>query len=198
MSDKPGLLAAKAPSAPTVRESVRPGPAGLPIPQAEVHRPAPGSYVVEVNLKPEFADAAGLTALRMLHGAGIAAARGVRVGRLYDLRGPLNLGHVHVAVRELLCDCVTQEFRLCHGAAAASPNSAERWRVEVWLKPAVADTAAESVRAALGDLGMPEVAVRCGLAYHIAAKCGRGQLDKAVARSLANPAIHLILVHEDR
>ena len=119
----------------------------------------------------------------------------MRVGRLYALRGPLTLGHIHVAMRELLCDCVTQEFRICHSASAA-PHNGCLWRVEVWLKPTVTDTVGESVREALRDLGIPEVAVRCGMSYHIAGKCGRNQLDKAVGRSLANPIVHRFSLHE--
>ena len=153
-----------------------------------------GRYIVEVSLKPDFTDTEGLSAQWLLHCAGLPA-RAVRVGRLYDLRGPLNLGHVHVAVRELLCDCVTQEFRICHSTCPA-PHNGCLWRVEVWLKPTVTDTVGESVREALRDLGMPEVAVRCGMSYHITGKYGRNQLDKAVARSLANPIVHRFSLHE--
>ncbi|MDD5630002.1 MAG: phosphoribosylformylglycinamidine synthase subunit PurS [Elusimicrobia bacterium] len=175
MSDKTVVL---------TKESSEPKPAAA----------GPGSYLVEVSLKPDFTDAEGLSAQWLLHCAGLPA-RGVRVGRLYDLRGPLNLGHVHVAARELLCDCVTQEFRICH-SSGASPHNGCLWCVEVWLKPTVTDTVGESVRAALHDLGIPDVSVRCGMSYHIAGKCGRHQLDKAVARSLANPIVHRFTLGE--
>jgi phosphoribosylformylglycinamidine (FGAM) synthase PurS component len=155
----------------------------------------PGTYLVEVNLRQDFSDAEGISALWLLHCAGVSTARSVRVGRLYDLRGPLNLGHVHLAARDLLCDCVTQEFRIRNATAASALNGG-LWRVEVWLKTTVTDTVGESVRDALIDLGLPAVAVRCGWAYHIEGKCGRNQLDKAVSRSLANPIIHRFIVHE--
>lgn len=176
MSDKTGVL---------TKEASGPAP---------VAKPASGSYLVEVSLKPDFTDAEGLSAQWLLQCAGLPA-HAVRVGRLYDLRGPLNLGHVHVAVRELLCDCVTQEFRICHSAGTA-PHNGCLWRVEVWLKPTVTDIVGESVCEALRDLGMPQVAVRCGMSYHIAGKCGRNQLDKAVARSLANPIVHHFSLNE--
>ena len=179
MSDKAQVLAkepSKADAAP------KPSPNG------------PGNYLLEVTLKGDYADAEGQAAQWLLHGAGLST-RAVRVGRLYDLKGPLNLGHVHTAARELLCDCVTQEFRICHSSCVAHHNGC-LWRVEVWLKPTVTDTVGESVHDALCDLGMPEVAVRCGTSYHIAGKCGRNQLDKVVARSLANPIIHRFSLHE--
>ena len=34
------------------------------------------------------------------------------------------------------------------------------------------------------------------MSYHIAGKCGRNQLDKAVARYLANPIVHHFSLNE--
>jgi phosphoribosylformylglycinamidine (FGAM) synthase PurS component len=175
MSEKTAVLSKTEPAA-------KPSPAG------------PGSYLVEVCLKSDFSDADGMAAQWLLNGAGLGACA-VRAGRLYDLRGALNLGHVHVAVRELLCDCVTQEFRIWH-ASSAAPHNGCLWRVEVWLKPTVTDIVGESVREALRDLGIPDIAVRCGLSYHIAGKCSRQLLDRAVSRSLANPIVHRFSLHE--
>jgi len=206
MSDKTGVLVKAAPGR-AVRPALerqpfsapaRGGGQGAAVPAGQpFSTPARGggTYLLEVTLKPEFTDSEGLSALGLLHRAGVTAARCVRVGRLYELRGPLNLGHVHVAVRDLLCDCVTQEFRICH-AVKPSPNNGNLWRVEVWLKPAVPDPVAESVRYALLELGIPDPEVRCGLAYRITGKCGRNQLEKAAARSLANPVIHRCSVCE--
>ncbi|MBI5240233.1 MAG: phosphoribosylformylglycinamidine synthase subunit PurS [Elusimicrobia bacterium] len=178
MSDKTAVLAKETPETAAVKTAAA----------------GPGSYLVEVCLKSDFTDAEGQSAQWLLNSAGLSA-RAVRVGRLYEMRGALNLGHVHVAVRELLCDCVTQEFRVWH-ASCAAPGNGCLWRVEVWLKPTVTDTVGESVRDALRDLGIPDIAVRCGLAYHIAGRCSRQQLDRAVARSLANPIVHRVSLHE--
>jgi len=164
--------------------------------EAPAARPssAGGSYLVEVCLKPDFTDAEGLAAQWLLNGAGLSV-RAVRTGRLYDLRGALNLGHVNTAVRELLCDCVTQEFRIWH-APGAAPHNGCLWRVEVWLKPTVTDTVGESVREALRDLSIPDIAVRCGFSYHIAGRCSRQVLERTVSRSLANPIVHRFSLHE--
>ena len=153
----------------------------------------PGAYLVEVTLKPEFPDAEGICALSLLHATGLPAARCVRLGRLYDLRGPLNLSHVHIAVRELLCDGVTQNFRI--GRPAPSSNGGSLWRVEVW--PKTAAVRADALLLALQELGLPPaISVRCGRLYHITGKCGHLQLEKAVARSLAHPLTHTFSVCE--
>ncbi len=154
------------------------------------------TYLVEVRLKAEFADAEGAAALALLQGAGLPAAKEARVRRLYELRGPLNSGHAQQIARELLCDPVTHEFRLLTGPQTAL-NGMNHWRVEVWLKPGVTDPVGDTVRRAVAEMGLPEPAsVRVGLAYHVAVKCGRAQVEKAAARALANPVIHRVSVTE--
>lgn len=156
-----------------------------------------GRYQVEVRLRSDFSDAEGLEARARLNAAGVNSAREVRVSRLYEIRGPLNQGHVQQAARELLADPVTQDFRIVTNAAP-SPNGMNHWRAEVWLKDSVTDAPGESVRSAMIELGLPAPdAVRCGWAYHIEGKCGRNQLEKAVARTLANPVVHRFAVTEE-
>lgn len=156
----------------------------------------PSAYQVEVKLKGDYADVEGETALSLLRSLGVNTAREVRVSRLYDFGGALNAAQAQQAARELLCDPVTQEFKIVNGASPVL-NGMSHWRVEVWLKPSVSDPVGETVRGALTELGLPPGSqVRAGLAYHVSGKCGRNQLEKAVARSLANPVIHSFSVAE--
>ena len=142
---------------------------------------------------PSTGDCSAATCSLTVAGAGLSAARCVRLGRLYEMRGPLNLGHVHVAARELLCDGVTQNFRI--GRAAPPSDGGGFWRVEVWPMPAAANS--DGLLLALQELGLPPaVSVRCGRTYHITGRCIRMQLEKAVARSLAHPLIHTFSVCE--
>lgn len=148
------------------------------------------AHIIEVRLKPEFPDSTGAHVLRLLHGLNLYTAKDVRAARLYSIKGPLNLGHAQQAARELLCDAVTEEFRLIT-QPAPNPNGQSHWRVEVWLKTSVTDPVGETVHAALIELGLPTPdVVRCGAVYHITGKCPRGQLEKTIARCVANPVIH--------
>src|SRR4051812_15929288 len=106
------------------------------------------AYTVEVKLRPDFQDAEGQAALSLLQGLGLTAARDCRTSRLYELRGGLNSANAQLIARDLLCDPVTQEFRL---VSAAEPvlNGMSHWRVEVWLKASVADSVGDTVRAAI-------------------------------------------------
>ena len=156
----------------------------------------PNSYTVEVKLRPDFPDAEGQAALSLLQGLGLSAARDCRTSRLYELRGALNSGHAQQIARDLLCDPVTQEFRL---ASAHEPvlNGMTHWRVEVWLKPSMTDTVGDTVRSAIGEMGLPQPdSVRVGTAFLLSGKCHRNQLEKLISRGLANPVIHRFTVSE--
>jgi len=157
---------------------------------------ARSTYQVEVGLRPEFFDAKGQAALALLHGAGLAAAREVRAGEIYEIRGLFNAGQIQQTARELLCDSVTQQYRILDRASPGS-NGMNRWRVEVWLKDSSSEPPPRGLREAFLDLGLPAPeSLRRGHAYHISGHCHRAQLEKAAARALGDPAIHRFLVCE--
>ena len=75
------------------------------------------THLVEVCLRPEFADAEGAGALALLHGQGLSAIKEARAGRLYEIKGPLTANQVLQAAKDLLCDGVTQEHRVVSPSA---------------------------------------------------------------------------------
>jgi phosphoribosylformylglycinamidine (FGAM) synthase PurS component len=155
------------------------------------------THLVEVRLKPEFADAEGASALQLLREQGLSALREARSSKVYELVGPMSANQAHQAARDLLCDPVTQEFRLLSPAGAAVLNGMNAWRVEVWLKPTVTDPVGLTVIEAAADIGLPRpTAVRCGSAYRLIGRALKPQLEKAVAKCLANPLIHRVVVSE--
>jgi len=157
------------------------------------------TYQVEVNLRPELFDAKGQAALALLHGAGLATAREVRAGEIYEIRGTLNAGQLQQTARDLLCDAVTQQYRILDLAGAPGSNGMNHWRVEVWLKESMDDPVARTLSEAFLDLGLPAPeSLRRGLAYHVSGRCHRIQIEKAVALTLADPAIHRFIVSEAR
>ena len=154
------------------------------------------THLVEVRLRPEFADAEGAGALSLLHGQGLSAIKEARACRLYEIKGPLNANQVLQAAKDLLCDGVTQEHRVV-SASAVQLNGMNFWRVEVWLKPTVCDSVGETVIAAIAEMGLPRPdTVRCALVYRLAGRGTKAQIEKAVSKSLANPLIHRFLVSE--
>jgi phosphoribosylformylglycinamidine (FGAM) synthase PurS component len=76
-------------------------------------------------------------------------------------------------------------------------NGMNFWRVEVWLKPTVSDPVGATVIEAIGEGGFPRpTGARCALLYLLNGRAVKAQIEKAVAKSLANPLIHRVVVSE--
>jgi phosphoribosylformylglycinamidine (FGAM) synthase PurS component len=154
------------------------------------------THLIEVRLRPEFADAEGASALALLQAQSLPSLKDARVSRLYEIKGPITANQVQQAAKDLLCDPVTQEHRVVTPTAPPL-NGMNFWRVEVWLKPTVSDPVGETVRDAIAAMGLPRPdAVRCALVYRLSGRAAKAQIEKAVARTLANPLIQRALVTE--
>ena len=154
------------------------------------------THLIEVRLRPEFTDAEGAGALMLLQGSGLGSIKETRVCRLYEIKGPLSGNQVQQAAKDLLCDGVTQEFRVL--SPSHTPlNGMNFWRVEVWLKPTVTDPVGETVRSAVAEMGLPRPdSVRCALVYRLVGRSTKPQIEMAFSKSLANLLIHRCVVSE--
>jgi phosphoribosylformylglycinamidine (FGAM) synthase PurS component len=147
--------------------------------------------VVEVTSKLGVNDAPGQALLDQILAIGVPGAREVRVSSLYEIAGRLTTSQVDLLGRALLCDPITQEFRLDLSASSPAFLIGPHWRVEVWLKPQVTDPVGESVRKAVKDMDLPELeSVRTGTAYQIVGRITQNQIEKIVSKLLANQLIH--------
>lgn len=154
------------------------------------------THNIEVRLRPEHTDAEGAAALSLLVAQGMPSLREARVSRVYEIKGPISANQVLQATKDLLCDAVTQEFRVLTPANAPM-NGMNFWRVEVWLKPTVTDPVGETVRDAIADMGLPRPeSVRCAMVYRLSGRANKPQLEKAVSKCLANSLIHRAVVTE--
>jgi len=158
-------------------------------------RAAPGirqaAHVVEVASKLGINDAPGQALLDQMPAIGVAGAREVRVSSLYEIAGRLTPSQVDLLGRSLLCDPITQEFRLDLSASSPAFLIGPHWRVEVWPKPQVTDPVGDSVRKAIVDMGLPEPeSVHTGTAYQITGRITPNQLEKIVTKLLSNRVIH--------
>ena len=153
-------------------------------------------HLIEVKLRSEFNDAEGAAAMALLREQGLSNIKDVRMGRIYEVSGALSASQAHQAGKDLLCDAVTQEFRLVP-AAPPPMNGMNFWRVEVWLKPTVSDPVGATVVEAIAEGGLPRpTGVRCVMLYLLNGRAVKAQIEKAVAKSLANPLIHRVVVTE--
>lgn len=155
------------------------------------------THVLEIRLRADFVDAEGQGALALLKEQGLSSLKEVRTGRLYELTGSLTANQAQQAGKDVLCDSVTQELRLAPSGAAPASNGMNFWRVEVWLKPTVSDPVGATVVEALAQAGFPAPAsARCASLYLLSGRALKPQIEKAFAKSLANPLIHRVVVTE--
>ena len=154
------------------------------------------THCFEVKLRGEFTDGEGAAALALLREQGLSSLKEVRMGRLYELCGALSASQAYQIGKDLLCDAVTQEFRVVP-TAPAPMNGMNFWRVEIWLKPTVSDPVGETVIEAVVEAGLPRPSsARCAMLYLLNGRALKPQIEKAVAKSLANPLIHRIVITE--
>ncbi|MFH2204504.1 MAG: phosphoribosylformylglycinamidine synthase subunit PurS [Elusimicrobiota bacterium] len=157
----------------------------------------PPRYRIEVAAKYGQDDPHGAALSSQLASIGLPASLDVRVSSLYELIGTMTKHHIQTLSRDLLTDPITQEFRLDDTASSPAFLIGPHWRVEVWLKPTVTDPTGESVREAVGDLGLPRPEqVRTGTAYRILGNARRPQIDRLLNKLLSNPLIHETIVQE--
>ena len=153
-------------------------------------------HLIEVKLRGEFIDAEGASALALLREQGLSSLKEIRTGRLYEISGSLSANQAQQVGKDLLCDAVTQEFRLVPNSPAPM-NGMNFWRVEVWLKPTVSDPVGATVVEAIVEGGLSKpTAARCALLYLLTGRAVKAQIEKAVAKSIANPLIHNVIVTE--
>ncbi|MFH1726722.1 MAG: phosphoribosylformylglycinamidine synthase subunit PurS [Elusimicrobiota bacterium] len=167
----------------------------LPPPRKLAPAPELPRHLVEVATKYGMTDASGAALLSKIPSLGVQNAREVRVSALYEIVGKLTVNQVHQLSRELLSDPVTQEYRVERAMPSPAFLMGPHWRLEVWLKPALADPVGESVRKAVRDMGLPEPArVRTGTAYHILGRVNKAQVGSILEKLLSNPLIHKLKV----
>jgi phosphoribosylformylglycinamidine synthase len=143
----------------------------------------------EVEIAPRHEDAEGNRVRGALPAIGVGKPMQVAASRFYLLDGELNESQAQQVARELLTDATVETSRLSRSTQPATDAP-----VSVLLKPGVMDPAAESVKRAIRDLGLPAVGVRTGRRYRFDPSLSPDD-HAAVARGiLANDAIEQVLV----
>jgi len=137
---------------------------------------------IEVRVKSDFSDPAGVAALHDLRLAGLRADS-VRVHQVYFVAGVLDAAR---AALEVFVDPVVEE-RGAGGRGVA---------VSVSKRPGVMDPAEASILRALGALGEKPTRVVTARTYWIVADASPEEIAAAVGRSLANAVIEEITLGE--
>ncbi|MHC5059572.1 MAG: phosphoribosylformylglycinamidine synthase subunit PurL [Planctomycetota bacterium] len=149
----------------------------------------------EVSSRPGFADAHGDSVLDDINELGIRNVEGVHFTRVYLIEGDFDRDFAERIAQELLCDTVCQEYYIGRSGAPAGPMMATV--IEVHLKSGVTDPVAQSVMAALKDMGAGAEAVRTAGKYILLGQITDSQRDMIARRVLANDCIEEVIYGSD-
>lgn len=145
------------------------------------------TYFVEVTLKKQYRDRHGEHVRQDAIEAGVKQVRNVTAAPLYRFEGGLQESDVRRIAEQLLVDPITEQYRLHAGPL---PARAGKKSVQVWLKPGVTDTVAESVAKAIRDLGVTQdVTIKTGHVFSFEGALGTAALRTLVERLLVNTIV---------
>ncbi|NLK42570.1 MAG: phosphoribosylformylglycinamidine synthase, partial [Planctomycetes bacterium] len=150
----------------------------------------------EVAPKAGFADVHGKAVLEDIRQLGIDSVEAVQATRVYLIEADFDEVFAGRVGRELLTDPVCQEFTI--GRRDIQDDQQPMTLIEVHLKSGVTDPVAESVRAALKDMGAGAVeSVRTARKFVLFGQLTPEQRDIIVRRVLANDCIEEVIFGAD-
>jgi len=144
------------------------------------------THLIEVSPRKPGADPASRSVLSEAAHLGAANLRSAAVSRLYRLNGAVSADDASKIARDLLCDPVTESFKVLGQAKGSGLGSGPS--VDIWYKTNVTDPAAGAIETALRGMGFLAVQVRCGTRVRFEGEPAR-TLEPLIGKFLANAVI---------
>ena len=160
-----------------------------------LHKATAMLWEVEVVPAPQEIDREAASVLAQCRSLGLQSIRSVRTGRSFLLEGDLDAAAIQRLASGFLADTVVEQVKV-HPLGTGAGNGAvpeTEALLNVLYKPGVTDNVAESIRAAVKDLGYPVTGVRTGKKYWFNADAESAELQRVGSRVLANDAIQQVL-----
>ena len=149
----------------------------------------------EVSNKAGFPDVHGESVLEDVKELGINTVEMVHSARVFLIEGGIDDGFAKRIAEELLTDMVCEDYYIGRSGAPAGPSMATL--IEVHLKSGVTDPVAESVTAAIGDMGVAAEHVRTARKYVLLGTLNDSQKETIARRALANDCIEDVIYGSD-
>jgi phosphoribosylformylglycinamidine synthase len=146
----------------------------------------------EVFNKAGFADVQGTGVLNDIKELGISTVEAVQFARVYLIEADFDKPFAERVAKELLADPVCEDSYI--GRSGAPAGLAKATLIEVHLKSGVTDPVAESVTAALADMGVRPQTVRTARKYVLLGALNTKQIDTIARKILANDCIEVCVV----
>ncbi len=149
----------------------------------------------EVGTKKGFEDVHGKAVLADIRELGIDAVDLVYFAQVFLIDGDFEKDFADRIAGELLCDSVCQEYCIGRSQVPAGPTKATI--VEVHLKSGVTDPVAQSVTAAIADMGKSVEMVRTAKKYIFVGNVTDQQVEMIARKILANDCIEEVIFGQD-
>jgi phosphoribosylformylglycinamidine synthase II len=146
----------------------------------------------EVFNRPGFTDVHGNGVLENIKELGISAVEAVQSAKVFLIEADFDTAFAQRLAKELLADPVCQEYYI--GRSGPPAGLAKVTLIEVHLKSGVTDPVAESVMAALADMGIKANNVRTARKYVLLGDIKSNKIETIAKKILANDCIEVVLI----
>ncbi|HIJ54155.1 MAG TPA: phosphoribosylformylglycinamidine synthase subunit PurL [Planctomycetes bacterium] len=146
----------------------------------------------EVFNRPSFSDVHGNSVLEEIKELGISSVEAVQSAKVFLIEADSNDDSAQRVGKELLTDPVCEEYYI--GRSGPPAGLAKATLIEVHLKSGVTDPVAESVMAAMADMGVKTGNVRTARKYVLLGDITQSQTDTIAKKILANDVIETVII----
>ncbi|MHC4426339.1 MAG: phosphoribosylformylglycinamidine synthase subunit PurL [Planctomycetota bacterium] len=141
----------------------------------------------EVYNRSGFSDVHGKSVLEDIQELGIDSVQVVQSAKVFLIEADFDKDFAQRVAQELLTDPVCEEYYM--GRSGPPAGLAKATLIEVHLKSGVTDPVAESVMAAVADMGLKADNVRTARKYVLLGEIAQSQTDTIAKKILANDCI---------
>jgi len=146
----------------------------------------------EVFSRSGSADVHGNSVFDRIRELGITSIEAVQSAKVFLIEADFDKDFAERLAGELLADAVCQQYYI--GKSRAPAGLAKATLIEVHLKSGVTDPVAESVTAAIADMGLEVGHVRTAKKYILLGELTDSQIETIAKRVLANDCIEIYLI----
>lgn len=147
---------------------------------------------IEVFNRPGLPDVQGNSVLADIRELGIQSIEVVQSARVFLIEAEFDRDFAERVAVELLADPVCELYYL--GRSGPPPGLAKATLIEVHLKSGVTDPVAESVMAAIKDMGAEPAGVRTARKYVLLGEIKPSQIETIARKILANDVIEDVVI----
>ena len=141
----------------------------------------------EVYSRSGFSDVHGQSVLEDIKELGISLVQAVQSAKVFLIEADFDEDFAKRVARELLADPVCEEYHI--GRSGPPAGLAKVTLIEVHLKSGVTDPVAESVMAAVADMGVKAEHVRTARKYVLLGEIRQNQIDTIAKKIISNDCI---------